>query len=91
MFCENLCDKVSKMKNLRMLQCNQSKDNNIWDRYYSNMREKIEIPALWVVLEFPKVFPDSEIFHFFGREKRQNRRSSFPVRLTNSVKKRDPF
>ena len=68
------------------VQCNQSKDNNIWDRYYSNMREKIEIPALWVVLEFPKVFPISEIFHFFGREKRQNRRSSLPVCRTNSVK-----
>ena len=76
---------------IALIQCNQSKDYNIWDRYYANIREKIEIPALWVVLEFPKVFPNSKIFHFFGPEKRQNRRSSLPVRQTNSVKKRDPF
>ena len=49
--------------------------------------EKIEIPGLWVVLEFPKVFPNSDFFIFYVT----NRPSSLPVHGINSVKKRDPF
>ena len=76
------------------VQLSQSSPANFGGSYFGQNMTKKNISATSVLLNYPKVCPltkKSQNLHFGWQEKRQNRRSSLPVRRINSVKKRDPY
>ena len=46
------------------IQCDDSIDSNIAHHYYTNIKKKFKIPALWVPLKFLGQVPIDKIFNF---------------------------